>query len=144
MDVFTLLQNLFERDLDVRLDTDGRLLVTPGNKLNDTDRANIRHHLPQLKKLVSADYGEYPEGWSQCQALPTRAVHVRQGRLLDSCIFRTNEGALELIRRLAVGEPLSLAFSAACAAEDAQCKTPTPKPEKTNPWPPNSPPRSKS
>jgi len=119
MDAFTLLQNLFERDLDVRLDTDGRLLVTPGNKLNDTDRANIRHHLPQLKKLVSADYGEYPEGWSQCQALPTRAVHVRQGRLLDSCLFRTSGGAENFLHRVQSGEPPSLAFSAACAVEDA-------------------------
>jgi len=114
-----LLQNLFERDLDVRLDTDGRLLVTPGNKLSDLDRTNIRAHLPTLKRLVSCDYTHHPEGWSAEPDMPNRVVLVRQGRLLDSCIFRTTTGALELIRRLAVGEPLTLAFHAACAFEDA-------------------------
>jgi len=118
MNAFTLLQNLHDRDLDVRLDTDGRLLVTPGNKLSDLDRTNIRHHLPMMKRLVSCDYTQHPEGWSQCHAMETRVVLVRQGRLLDSCIFRTNEGALELIRRVTNGEPLTLAFHAACAFED--------------------------
>jgi len=118
MDAFTLLQNLHDRDLDVRLDTDGRLLVTPGNKLNDLDRTNIRHHLPALKRLVSCDYTHHPEGWSAEPDIPNRVVLVRQGRLLDSCLLRTTTGALELLRRLALGEPQTLAFHAACAAED--------------------------
>jgi hypothetical protein len=118
MNAFTLLQNLHDRGFDVRLDAEGRLLVAPGNKLNDLDRANIRAHLPTLKRLVSCDYTQHPEGWSVEPDMPNRVVLVRQGRLLDSCIFRTNEGAPELIRRLAVGEPLTLAFHAACAFED--------------------------
>jgi len=126
MNAFTLLQNLHDRGFDVRLDTDGRLLVTPGHKLTDDDRANIRHHLPTLKRLVSCDYTHHPEGWSADPDMPNRAVLVRQGRLLDSCIFRTPEGVRDFIRRVTNGEPLTLAFHAACAFEDAQCNTPSP------------------
>jgi len=133
MDAFTLLQKLFERDLDVRLGEDGRLLVTPGHKLTDDDRDAIRANLPALKRLVSCDYSQHPEGWSVEPDMPTRAVHIRQGHLLDSCIFRTHEGAIELIRRVTNGEPLNIAFSAACAAEDARQTNHAKKPERTNP-----------
>lgn len=133
MNAFALLQNLFERDFDVRLGEDGRLLVTPGNKLTDTDRANIRANLPTLKRLVSCDYTQHPEGWSVEPDMPNRAVHVRNGRLLDSCLFHTTTGALELIRRVTNGEPLNLAFHAACAAEDASHTNHAKKPERANP-----------
>lgn len=116
----TILQSLLDRGFDVRLDTEGGLLVTPGKELTDTDRAAIRANLPALKRLVSSDYTHHPEGWSIDQDMPGRAVHVRNGRLIDSCLLRTAEGALVLIHRLTADEPLALAFHAACAFEDAQ------------------------
>jgi len=88
--------------------------------LNDTDRANIRANLPTLKRLVSCDYSQHPEGWSAEPDMPNRAVLVRNGRLIDSCLFHTTTGAKELVRRLAVGEPLTLAFHASCTFEDAK------------------------
>ena len=126
MNAFDLLQDLIERGMDCRIGEDGRLHVQPSTPLTDTDRANIRANLPALKRLVSYDYAQHPEGWSQDADMPERAVHVRQGHLIDSCLFHTTEGALELIRRIALGEPLTLAFHAACAFEDAWCNAPTP------------------
>jgi len=119
MNAFGLLQNLLDRGFDLSLDADGRLLVTPGSRLVDADRAAIRRHLPALKRLVSTDYTRHPEGWSVCKDMPNRAVHVRRGRLLDSCLFRTADGARDFIRRVTRAEPLSLAFQAACDFEDS-------------------------
>jgi len=119
MNALDLLLVLEERGMTCQMDDQGRLIVKPSRLLNDDDRANIRAHLPALKRLVSCDYTQHHEGWSVEPDMPNRVVLVRQGRLLDSCIFRTNEGALELIRRVTNGEPLTLAFHAACAFEDA-------------------------
>jgi len=119
MNALSLLLALEERGMTCHMDDQGRLIVKPSRLLNDDDRANIRAHLPTLKRLVSCDYSQHPEGWSVEPDMPTRAVHIRQGHLLDSCIFRTHEGAIELIRRVTNGEPLTLAFYAACAFEDA-------------------------
>lgn len=119
MTAFTLLQNLHDRDFDVRLGEDGRLLVAPGNRLTDPDRANIRANLPALKRLVSADYTSHPEDWSVDPDIPSRAVHVRSGHLVDSCLFRTAGGGENFLHRVQSGEPLTLAFHAACAFEDA-------------------------
>ena len=118
MNPLDILQNLHDRGLDVRLDGENRLQVTPGKALTDDDRANIRAHLPALKRLCSTDYTQHPEGWSQDPDMPERAVLVSRGRLLDSCIFRTAGGAGSFLHRVAIGEPPNLAFIAACAAED--------------------------
>jgi hypothetical protein len=119
MNALSLLLALEERGMTCHMDDQGRLIVKPSRLLNDDDRANIRHHLPALKRLVSCDYTHHPEGWSAEPDMPNRAVLVRNGRLIDSCLFRTITGALELIRRVTNGEPLTLAFHAACAFEDA-------------------------
>ncbi len=118
MNALDLLHDLAERGMTCHMDDEGRFIVKPSRLITDPDRANIRAHLPTLKRLVSADYTQHPEGWQLDPDIPSRAVHVRQGRLLDSCLFRTAEGALELIRRVGHGEPLTLAFAAACAFED--------------------------
>jgi len=123
MNALSLLHDLEERGMACQMDDQGRLIVKPSRLLNDDDRANIRAHLPTLKRLVSCDYTQHLDGWSVDPDMPNRAVHVRQGRLLDSCLFRTTTGAVELVRRLALGEPQTLAFYAACAFEDEKPTT---------------------
>lgn len=123
MSAFNLIMSLNERGIDVRLASDGRLTIQPATLLTDDDRAAIREHAPVMKRLVSCDYTQHPEGWSIDPGMPERAVHVRRGRLIDSCLSRTGEGARELLRRVGAGEPPGQAFHAACAFEDALCKT---------------------
>ena len=133
MNALDLLHDLAERGMTCHMDADGRLLVTPGKALTDADREAIRANLPALKRLVSSNYTKHPEGWQVDPDIPERAFLVRNGRLIDSCLFHTTTGALELIRRLAVGEPLTLAFHAACAFEDAGQTAHATKPERANP-----------
>lgn len=118
MDAFTILQNLHDRGLDVRLADDGRLLVMPGKALTDADREAIRAHLPALKRLVSCNFTQHPDGWSQDPDMLNRVALVRRGHLIDSCLFRTAGGAVSFLHRVSIGEPPGLAFIAACAAED--------------------------
>jgi len=122
MDAFTLLQNLNDRGFAVWL-KEGRLHVTPSKALTTADKHAISANLPALKHLLAYEYTMYAEGWQQCHAIPERAVHVRQGYLLDSCLFRTPEGARDFVRRARSGEPTNLAFSAACAMEDTPTRS---------------------
>jgi hypothetical protein len=48
-----LLWNLEARDLTIRLDAHGGLLVGPRHQLSDDDRANIREHRDALIQLVT-------------------------------------------------------------------------------------------
>lgn len=129
MNAYDTMMNLLERGFELDLQA-GRLKVYPAENLTDEDRANIRANLPALKRLCSPDHSDYAEGWSLTPDIPNRAALVRNGRLLDSCLFRTAGGAENFLHRVQSGEPPNLAFSAACAAEDAVHKTnPTPSTE---------------
>ena len=129
MNAFNLIMSLNERSIDVRLASDGRLIIQPATLLTDADRASIREHAPTMKRLVNTDYSDYSDGWHvdpDDPGIPSRAFMVRNGRIIDSCIFHTGEGALELIRRTddavgifaEIGEK-SGSFHRACAFEDA-------------------------
>ena len=117
MNAFDLLLDLDDRGIKCALNNQGVLIVAPKELITKKDRAAISANLPVLKYLLAYEYTMYSEGWSQCHAIPERAVHVRRGRLIDSCLFRTPEGARDFVRRARCGEPINLAFSAACALE---------------------------
>ena len=51
---------LFSRGLRLRADDDGRLIVAPGDLLNDDDRAAIRRHKDELLAIVA--YAATPSG----------------------------------------------------------------------------------
>ena len=44
---------LFSRGLRLRADDDGRLIVAPGDLLNDDDRVEIRRHKDELLEIVA-------------------------------------------------------------------------------------------
>ena len=129
MSAFNLIMSLNERGIDVRLASDGRLTIQPATLLTDDDRAAIREHAPVMKRLVNTDYTNYADGWHVDHddfGTPSRTFMVSNGRIIDSCIFRTGEGARELMRRTddavgifpEIGEK-SGSFHRACAFEDA-------------------------
>ena len=45
--------DLFGRGLRLRADDDGRLIVSPGDRLTDDDRAAIRQHKDELLAIVA-------------------------------------------------------------------------------------------
>jgi hypothetical protein len=80
--------------------------------------------LPRTMPAHCNNDTHHPEGWCIDQDMPSRAVHMHNGRLIDSCLLRTAGGAENFLHRVAVGEPPTFAFSAACAFEDAQQPNP--------------------
>ncbi|MEW6765375.1 MAG: hypothetical protein AB1344_06275 [Pseudomonadota bacterium] len=104
---------MIERGFDFRLDAKNRLLVNPSRRLTDADRAAIRAHLPALKRLCSNDYSGHPDGWNSDPDLPSRAVLVRGGRLMDSACFESADAAADFLRRVQTGESATFAFRAA-------------------------------
>jgi len=80
--------------------------------LNESESDFVRARIPGLKRLVKCDYSGYPDGWQIDPALPERAFLVRNGGLVDSCIFESAEQARSFIRRLKRGESPHVAMSA--------------------------------
>jgi len=77
---------LFGRGLRLRADDDGRLIVSPGDRLTDDDRVAIRRHKGELLAIV--DYADAP----LLQAEPRRLHDVSSGcvgpiacRVLGAC-----------------------------------------------------------
>ncbi|MEW5838360.1 MAG: hypothetical protein AB1717_05970 [Pseudomonadota bacterium] len=121
VNAMTLMLALWERGMDMTLDpaNGGKVTVTPARLLTDADRAAIRHHLPAIKRLLSVDYSNRPDGWQQDEGMPERVILVNKGALTDSCLFRTETGAkafLSLLHTYTTPQ----AFRAACAIEDGE------------------------
>ena len=121
MNAMTLIHALAERGIELSLDlkTAGRVNAYPASKLTDEDRAAIRHHLPTIKRLLSVDYTDRPDGWQHDEGMPERVILVNKGALTDSCLFRTEAGAkafMSLLHSFTAAQ----AFRAACGIEDVE------------------------
>ena len=118
MNAMTLIHALDERGIELTLDlAAGRVNARPASKLTDEDRVNIRHHLPTIKRLLSVDYTDRPDGWQHDEGMPERVILVNKGALTDSCLFRTEAGAkafMSLLHSFTAAQ----AFRAAAAIED--------------------------
>ncbi|MEW5839300.1 MAG: hypothetical protein AB1717_10790 [Pseudomonadota bacterium] len=118
----TLMLALWERGMDMTLDpaNGGKVTVTPARLLTDEDRAAIRHHLPAIKRLLSVDYTDRPDGWQQDEGMPERVILVNKGALTDSCLFRTQGAAAAFLALIRHKYTSRQAFAAACAIEDGE------------------------
>ena len=121
MNALPLIFALADRGIELSLDrtTAGRVNAYPASKLTDEDRAAIRHHLPTIKRLLSVDYTDRPDGWQHDEAMPERVILVNRGALTDSCLFRTEAGAkafMSLLHSFTAAQ----AFRAACGIEDVE------------------------
>lgn len=94
---------------------DARLIVKPASLLTDEDRHTIARQRAALVALYSADYTHHPDGWQLCPAIPSRAVLIHQGRLLDSVCFASEGETLDFMRRIQAGEPAETAWKSATA-----------------------------
>jgi len=117
MTAFDLIEHLEGRGFALALDDSGRLLVNPVHRLTPEDLAAIKQRMPAIKRLLSADYSDLPDGWQPCPAIPSRAVLVHRGRLLDSACFESTPAAADFLRRVHGGEPAQTAWKAASADE---------------------------
>lgn len=115
MTAFELIEELEGRGFALALDDAGRLLVNPVHRLTPEDRDALKHHLPSIKRLLSSDYSDMADGWQLCPALPSRAMLIHQGRLLDSVCFTCEGEARDFMRRIRDGEPAETAWKAATA-----------------------------
>ena len=122
MNAMTLIHALAERGIELSLDrnTAGRVNAYPASKLTDEDRAAIRHHLPAIKRLLSVDYTDRPDGWQHDEAMSERVILVNKGALADSCLFRTQGAAAAFLVLIGHGYASRQAFAAACAIEDGE------------------------
>ncbi|MDD2893954.1 MAG: hypothetical protein PHF20_08495 [Halothiobacillaceae bacterium] len=121
MNAMTLILALADRGIELTLDpAAGRVNAYPASKLTDEDRANIRHHLPTIKRLLSVDYTDLPDGWQVDSAMPERVILVNRGALMDSCLFRTEAGSRAFMVLIAHGFTSNQAFHAAAAIEDGE------------------------
>jgi len=136
MNAPNLIMSLNERDIDVRLGNDGRLVIQPASLLTDDDRVAIREHAADIKHRLAANdeppgLGEHSGHSATKLDMSSRATndepsattiitgnHVA-GSDGTSCVFRTSEGAVEYARRVGGGDPSGQAFSRATAFEDA-------------------------
>lgn len=83
--------NLFGRGLRLRADDDGRLIVSPGDRLTDGDRAAIRRHKDEL--LVIVAYAAVPSSPPDSgpatnrtgQPVPSGCVGPIACRVLGAC-----------------------------------------------------------
>ena len=119
MTLIDFINDLWAREIETSATDDSRLLIRPGSKLNDHDRAFIRAHRDRLLELVRGgeQLQHLPDGWQQSEGTPERVMLVNAGRLINSAIFHTETGAkafLELVKTYAPAQ----AFRAACAIED--------------------------
>jgi len=65
---------LFGRGLRLRADDDGRLIVSPGDRLTDDDRVAIRRHKGELLLIVA--YAATPSGPPSSAPMPARIEHL--------------------------------------------------------------------
>lgn len=110
MTAFDLIEHLEGRGFALALDDAGRVLVKPANRLTPEDRAAIKQHMPAIKRLLSSDYSDHLDGWQPCPAIPSRAVLIHRGRLLDSVGFESAPAAADFLRRVLAGEAAADAF----------------------------------
>jgi len=61
---------LFGRGLRLRADDDGRLIVSPGDRLTDDDRVKIRRHKDELLAIVA--YAAIPSTQPDSEPAPNR------------------------------------------------------------------------
>ncbi len=117
MTAFGLIEELEGRGFALALDDAGRLLVNPVHRLTPEDRDALKRHMPSLKRLLSSDYSNNPDGWQLCPTIPSRAMLIHRGRLIDSVCFACEGEALDFLRRIRAGEPADTAWKAASAKE---------------------------
>ena len=119
MTLIDFINDLWAREIETSATDDGRLLVRPASKINDHDRAFIRANRDRLLELVRGgdSLHHLPDGWQQSEGIPERVILVRNGRLIDSCLFHTEAGSRAFMELVKVFTPAQ-AFRAACGVED--------------------------
>jgi len=94
------------------LDT-GRLHVIHDAGLSDRALDNLNKYVPALKRMVRCDYTRHADGWQIEKDMPERAFLVKNGGLVDSCLFPSAAQALAFVRRVNRGETPHNAMTAA-------------------------------
>jgi len=73
----------------------------------------INKYVPALKRMVICDYTRHPDGWQIEKDMPERAFFVKNGGLVDSCLFSNETQACLFVHRVNRGEnPLTAMVAA--------------------------------
>ena len=97
---------------NLKLTPDGRLHVEHDG-FDKLTLSYINKYVPALKRMVICDYTQHPDGWQIEKDMTERAFLVRNGRLVDSCLFYNETQARLFVRSVNRGEnPLTAMLAA--------------------------------